>query len=47
MLGYEVDSNARLGGDCRWEYFAIPSYSDANVPSINWGLSLESNRMIF
>ena len=47
MLGYEVDSNARLGGDCRWEYIAIPSYSDVDVSSISWALSLESNHMTF
>lgn len=47
MLGYEVDSNARLGGDCRWEYVAIPSYSDVDVSSISWALSLESTHIIF
>ena len=47
LFGYSVSGEIRLGSDFRWDYITIPSYSDIDISSIDWGTLQGSNHTTF
>ena len=47
LFGYGASGEMRLGSDFRWDYITIPSYSDIDISSIDWGTLQGSNHTTF
>ena len=47
LFGYSASGEIRLGSDFRWDYITIPSYSDIDISSIDWGTLQGSNHTTF